>query len=269
MLPSLVGLLIAVNLLGLGNTVGYHRLLTHRSFKCGPAVRYGFALLGALHGGSPMFWVGLHRLHHTRSDAEEDPHSPIHGFWWAHSGWLIGARNPLIAIAFALSGFGQQATIVWHDVKRVAGRNPPEWRSLCPDLMKEPLLRALDAPGVMPALFAVQLGAAWAIGGWWGLLWLWVLHLWLTNTSWAINSICHWERFGRQPFDTGDRSRDVPWLAAVSNGEGYHNSHHRYPRSAKHALDGGLDLSWWVILLLVRLGLASDPWLPKKYRKAS
>lgn len=260
--------LVAVQLLGLGNTVGYHRLLTHRAFACRAPVRWSLTLLGALHGGSPMVWVGLHRLHHTRSDQPEDPHTPTKGFWHGHAGWLVGAIHPVPSALFACSGFGQQAVILITDLRRLTGRRAADWLQLCPDLRQERLMRALDAPLVMPALFAAQLALAWAAAGAWGILWLWLVHLFLTNSSWSVNSVCHWPAFGRQPWDTGDGSRDVPWLSPLTNGESYHNSHHRYPRSARHALQGGPDLSWLVIRGLCRLGLAWDPWLPRQFRPA-
>lgn len=269
MSPPLVAVLawvLAVNALGLGNTVGYHRLLTHRAFVCVRPVRHALTLLGVLHSGSPMMWVGLHRLHHTKSDAEEDPHTPTKGFWYGHSGWLIGTRNPALAALFALTGFGQQAVILVHDVQRLLGLRQADWVSLCPDLKQERLMRLLDVPLVMPALFGAQLALAWLVGGWWGLLWLWSVHVFLTNTSWSVNSVCHWPAFGVQRWDTGDWSRDVWWMAPFTNGEAYHNAHHRYPRSAKHALEGGLDLSWRVIQLLCALRLAREPWLPRAYR---
>ncbi len=261
--------IVVAGLLGLGNTVGYHRLLTHRAFTATPAVRAVLTLLGAVTGGSPVFWVGLHRLHHARSDGEGDPHSPRDGgFLWAHAGWLIGSRNAVVVLLFALSGFGQQAMIVAHDLRRMAGRNPPVWRDLCGDLMKEPLMRVLDTPGVMPALFAAQVGVAWAVGGGWGVVWLWSLHVYLTNSSWAVNSVAHAPALGRQPRPTGDDSRDVPWLAWLTLGEGWHNAHHRHPRSARHGLDGGFDPSWYVIQGLCAVGLARDPWLPKAPKAA-
>jgi stearoyl-CoA desaturase (delta-9 desaturase) len=254
-----------VVLLGLGNTVGYHRLLTHRAFVTGSIVRAVLTMLGAVTGGSPVLWVGLHRLHHARSDSEGDPHTPRDGgFAWAHAGWLIGVRNPVVVALFALSGFGQQAMIVVHDTRRLLGRNPPTWRELCGDLMREPMMRALDTPGVMPALFLAQVALAWAVGGGWGLFGLWGVHLYLTNSSWAVNSISHWPAFGRQPRPTGDDSRDVPWMALPTLGEAWHNTHHRHPRSARHGLDGGLDPSWRVIQALCAVGLAEKPWLPKE-----
>jgi fatty-acid desaturase len=263
---SIAAWFVFTTALGLGNTVGYHRLLTHRSFRTGPLTRMCWTVLGALHSGSPIFWVGLHRFHHARSDTDEDPHSPIEGFWQGHTGWLIGTGHPLPCALFALSGFGQQAMILIHDLRRLAGRNPPTWRQICPDLMNERFMRALDTPLVMPALFAAQLFAAYSVAQWWGLFALWAAHLFLTNASWAVNSICHWPTFGTKPYDTGEGSRDVWWVAWFTNGEGFHNCHHRFPKSAKHALHGGPDLSWTVIRVMVALKLADDPWLPRSFR---
>ena len=267
-MESILLWLVMTTLLGLGNTVGYHRLLTHRAFKANRPTRWLLTLLGALHSGSPVLWVGLHRYHHARSDTEDDPHTPRSGFWRGHTGWLIGTGHPLPCILFALSGFGQQAMILLHDVQRLLGTNPPTWREVCSDLMKEPLMRWMDTPLVMPALFLVQPLVVWSLFDGWGVAALWLSHLFLTNASWAVNSICHWPGFGHATYDTGEGSRDVPWVAWFTNGEGYHNCHHRFPRSAKHALHGGADLSWTVIQALVVLRLAQDPWLPKSFRSA-
>ncbi|MDP6935368.1 MAG: hypothetical protein QGG40_20780, partial [Myxococcota bacterium] len=204
---AVAALFVSFVLLGLGNTVGYHRLLTHRAFRARPGARVVLTLLGAMHSGPPCAWVGLHRYHHMNSDREDDPHTPTRGFWWGHCGWLMGTGNPLLCLLFALSGFGQQARLLVHDLMRVVGRNPPTWRQLCPDLWKEPVMRWLDVPGVMPLQFAAQVAVAWNIGSWWGVAWLWALHLVLTNGSWAVNSVCHWSSFGEQRFDTGEGSR--------------------------------------------------------------
>ena len=249
--------------------MGYHRLLTHKSFKTSAVVQAILVFFGALHSGSPLFWVGLHRLHHTKSDTDEDPHSPIHGFWWAHTGWLVGSRSPVVAMALALSGFGQQAIIPRHDILRILGRNPPTWLQGCADLKKDPLLRFLDIPGVMPGVFAAQLAASFWLGGTTGLVLLWAVHFFVTNLSWSVNSVCHSERFGVARHDTGEGSRDVAFLALLTAGESYHNGHHRNPRSARHAPEGELDPSWWLIQTLVALGLAWDPRLPRKPRATS
>lgn len=259
---ALVGLYATVLVLGLANTVGYHRLLTHRSFHTKPWLRGTLTVLAAQYSGSPMAWVGAHRVHHTISDTAGDPHTPTHGFWYAHAGWLIGVRNPLVCIVFAASGFGLQLRFLVYDVRRLLGRYPPVWRTITRDLEKERFMRWLDVPLVMTACFAVQVAVAWSIGGWWGIAWLWCVHVVLNNATWIVNSACHWPGVGERPHATRDQSRNVRWLALLTHGESAHNSHHKYPRSARHGLDGEIDTSWMVIRGLARLGLAWDIQLP-------
>ena len=115
-LSYIVWWFVFTTLLGLGNTVGYHRLLTHRSFKAALPLRWFLVLLGAMHSGSPVFWAGLHRFHHARSDTEEDPHTPMNGFWRGHTGWLINSHHPLPCAVFAFSGFGDVLGDVFTDL---------------------------------------------------------------------------------------------------------------------------------------------------------
>lgn len=251
--------------LSLGNTVGYHRLLTHRAFKAHPAVRATLTVLSAMHSGSPALWVGVHRVHHAFSDRKGDPHSPNDGFWYAHAGWLFETRNVPLSIVLTFSGFGLQLRYLWNDLLRIAGKLPPTWRKMTRDLNQEPLMNALDTPLVIPALFAAQVAVAWLIGAWWGILWLWAMHVVQNNASWLINSVCHWSTFGIAADESRDGSRDVAAIGWLTNGDSFHNSHHNHPASAKHALNGGMDLSWWVICLLARLSLASEVKLPSGY----
>ena len=114
----------------------------------------------------------------------------------------------------------------------------------------------------MPALFAAQVGLMWVLFGWWGVRLVALMSP--RRTPLAVNPPV--TGHPTAPYDPGVGSRDVPWVAWFTNGEGYHNCHHRFPRSAKHALHGGSDLSWTVINALVVLRLAHDPWLPKSFR---
>ena len=78
-----VSLFLTLQLFAMANTVGFHRLLTHRSFKTKWWIRNLLGFLGAQYSGSPMMWVGVHRVHHTISEWRDDPHSPrYNGFWW-------------------------------------------------------------------------------------------------------------------------------------------------------------------------------------------
>ncbi len=261
-LIAIVALYPVIVIVGLTNTVGYHRLLTHRSFKTAPWLQALLTIVCAQYSGSPMAWVGAHRVHHTVSDTPADPHTPTKGFWYAHAGWLCGTRSPLLCFLFALSGFGLQVRFFVVDVLRIAGKNPPIWRTMTRDLDKDRLMRLLDVPLVMSACFAVQVAAAWWIGRWEGIVWLWFVHVVLNNATWIVNSACHWPGLGARPFETRDRSRNVRWLALLTHGESSHNGHHKYPRSARHGLGDELDTSWALIRALSRVGLAWDIQLP-------
>ncbi len=267
MIWAFVGLYAAIHICGISNTVGYHRLLTHRSFKTNWLIRNGLTLFAAQYSGSPMQWVGAHRVHHTLSDREGDPHSPKDGFWHAHAGWMFNTKNVPLCILATLSGFGLQFRFLVVDVLRLAGiydKKKQVWKKMTRDLQKERFMRLLDAPLVIPAMFAGQVTAVLLIGGWWGLAWLWAAHFVLNNFTWAVNSICHLPSMGVAPFAAKDQSRNVWWLTLMTHGEANHNAHHKYPKSARHGLNGELDPSWTFIRTLEKLGLATEVQLPKK-----
>jgi stearoyl-CoA desaturase (Delta-9 desaturase) len=234
-------------LTGLGVTVGFHRLLTHRSFKAGPAVRGILAVMGsAAIEGPTISWVADHRKHHTFSDRPGDPHSPHvdHGVGW------LGALRGLL-----------HAHVGWlfqHDQRGARAR-------YAPDLLDDPVIRFVDRAFVVWAIggmaLAFALGAA--IGGsvaagltgllWGGAVRLLVLH----HLTYSINSICH--VFGRRRFATPDESRNVFWLALPTFGEAWHNNHHAFPTSARHGLGRWqVDPSALVIRGLEACGLAWD-----------
>jgi stearoyl-CoA desaturase (delta-9 desaturase) len=240
-------LLVGYALTGIGITVGYHRLFTHRSFQTFRPVRYVFAVLGQMAvEGSVVAWVADHRKHHQFSDAEGDPHSPhagfgdgileaLRGLWHAHTGWIF-------------SGAGRA------DHARYAK-----------DLLDDRGLRLISrlfGPTVLVSLLLPALvGWLW-IGGRYGFLagLIWggaVRILLLHHVTWSINSICHF--FGRRQFRSQDESRNVWWLSLISFGESWHNNHHAFPTSAYHGLrrlQVATDPGAWVIWLLERVGLA-------------
>jgi stearoyl-CoA desaturase (delta-9 desaturase) len=232
--------------IGVGVTVGFHRLFTHRSFKAAPSVRALLAILGsAAAEGAVIEWVSTHRQHHRFSDQEGDPHSP-------HVGYGSGVWGALRGLFHAHVGW------VFGDPERA------DENRYAKDLVADPMMRFLNRTFflwvVLGLLFPFALG--WAltgsvIGGLTGLLWggavrIFVLH----HTTFSINSLCHF--FGRQRFETGDESRNLAWLALPTLGEAWHNNHHAFPTSARHGLDSWLDPSAGVIWLLERLGLAWD-----------
>ena len=244
---DLVLLSIGYALTGLGITVGFHRLFTHRSFKTHRPVRVLFAVLGSAAVEGPLIeWVSTHRMHHRFSDQSGDPHSPHvdHGDGWrgafrgllhAHVGWLMRSTR---------------------------GANP---RRYAPDLLADPVLRWVDRMFGLWVLvgLAVQFGLGVALtgtvaGGLAGLLWGGAVRIMLLHhATFSVNSLCHY--FGGRSFKTGDESRNLAWLALPTFGEAWHNNHHAFPTSARHGLTRRqLDPGGWLIYALERVGLVWD-----------
>ena len=212
----------------LGVTLGYHRLLSHRSFKVPQWLARFFATCGALSAEyGPITWSGIHRQHHKYSDTDPDPHDMNKGFWWSHIGWMF------------------------YDVP--AEKNVRKYTA---DLRQDPYFRWLDKWFL---LLQIPLGLTlYLIGGWSLVLWGIPLRLAVVyHVTWLVNSATH--TWGERPYDTEDNSRNNKWVAALTFGEGWHNNHHAYPSSAKQGLQHGqIDLTWYHIVVLKKLGLARN-----------
>ena len=222
---------------GLGITLCYHRLLTHRSFKTPKWFEYVLTSIACMAWqGGPAQWVGVHRIHHAHSDEELDPHSPKHGFTWAHVLWCMHRD----------------------------GENGQPGIAAAKDLMRDPVQRWLNNYFVVPqfALVALLVGLGWWIGGWplaaswvvWGVCVRTVL---VYHGTWFVNSASH--TWGYRNFDTTDHSTNLWWVAVLSFGEGWHNNHHAQQRSAAHGMRWWeFDLTWQTIKVLRLVGLAWD-----------
>jgi fatty-acid desaturase len=214
---------------GLGISMGYHRLHTHRSYQVPLWLEYIFAFCGTLtFEGGPLFWVAMHRLHHQKSDQAGDPHSPHDGAWWAHVGWILVGETK-------------------HNNTRIMAQ-------YAPDLAKHRFYVWLNDYHWLPnILLSVVL---YAIGGismvLWGVFLRVVIGL---HATWLVNSATH--MWGYRRFATRDDSRNNWWVALITFGEGWHNNHHAHPTSARHGLAWyELDLSWIQISILRFVGLA-------------
>lgn len=214
---------------GWGIGMGYHRLLTHRSYRVPKPLEYFFAICGTLTlEGGPIFWVATHRLHHQRSDQPGDPHSPKDGLWWAHVGWII---------------FGESK----HNATEMMSK-------YAPDLGRDPFYRWLNTYHYVPLVIMglVLLGFGGLPMFLWGVCTRVVLGL---HATWLVNSATH--LWGKRRFRTRDDSRNNWWVALLTFGEGWHNNHHAHPASARHGLTPlELDLTWLQIRLLEWLGTA-------------
>ena len=235
---KLVALLIFLNWVSgsLGIGMGYHRLLTHRSYKTPKLIEYFLTTCAtlALEGG-PIFWVGVHRIHHARSDKEGDPHTPHDGGWWSHMGWILGGVSS------------------HRDINKLA--------RFTPDLGADPFHRWISRWHflTMIALAAVL----YAVGGLpfvlWGVFLRVVVGL---HSTWLVNSATH--MWGKRRYVTADDSRNNWWVALLTFGEGWHNNHHAHPTSAQHGLAWyEVDMNWWGIRTLQLLRLAKNVKLAK------
>ncbi len=248
-----VGLLLGFYFFtGLGVTVGFHRLLTHKSFKAPSWLRTTLAVAGSMAvQGAAIDWVATHRRHHAYSDQIGDPHSPhlepdegvkamLKGMWFAHVGWM----------------FDDEAT------------KAETW---APDLLAEPAmvkisrafgwltLASFVLPAILGGLLTMSLMGAVTGFVWGSLVRIFVLH----HVTWSINSVCH--VFGTRPFDSKDEARNNAPMALIGFGEGWHNAHHAFPASARHGLRWWeFDLSWVVIRTLAILRIVRDVKVPSK-----
>jgi stearoyl-CoA desaturase (Delta-9 desaturase) len=231
----------------IGITVGFHRLLTHRSFQTSKPLEYTFAVLGSMAVQGPVIsWVADHRKHHAHTDSEGDPHSPhvghssglrgvAAGLWHAHAGWLMSTQ----------------------------GR--ADWKRYAADLNEDRGMRFIARQFVLLVLLTLILPALAGYiatgslaGAATGLLWGGLVRIFFVHhVTWSVNSVCHY--FGTRRFLTEDRSTNVFWLALPSLGESWHHNHHAFPRSAVHGLRRWeIDPSALIIAGLERVGLARN-----------
>jgi stearoyl-CoA desaturase (delta-9 desaturase) len=246
--PADLAIAVAMYVLtAVGITVGFHRLLTHRSFQTSKPVEYLFAVLGSMAVQGPVIsWVADHRKHHAHTDEDGDPHSPhvghddgiggvLAGLWHAHTGWLMSTQ----------------------------GR--AEWKRYAPDLYEDRGMRmvsrhfvAIFVAGLALPALAGYLVSGTLAGAMTGLLWGGLVRIFFVHhVTWSVNSVCHF--LGSRRFDTGDRSTNVFWLALPSLGESWHHNHHAFPRSAVHGLRRWeIDASALIIVAMEKVGLARN-----------
>ncbi len=228
---------------GFGVTIGYHRMLAHKSFTSYRPIEAFWMILGCMAmQGPPISWTATHRRHHQASDHDGDPHSPhldgngvrgvAAGLWHAHTGWLMKPRK--------------------QNVERSVQ-----------DLIKDPTIRFVDRFYFLWLLLSVLIsfGVGYLVhgtvtGGLVMIVYLVILRIaFMHHATWSVNSVCHF--FGYRSYASGDESRNNPVIAAISLGEGWHNNHHAFPTSARHGLKWyEFDPSYVMIATLEKLGLA-------------
>ena len=221
-----------------GITVGYHRLLSHRSYVAPKWFEYFWVLAGYLaFEGSPIWWSVIHRAHHKHVDTPLDPHSPRNGFWYAQFGWLTE--------------------------KGYAPHISPAAQTK--DLLADPIYRFLEFGGnwTMAHTFGFAVGFAyrgliWALFGWQAALASLLAGFAVLQIPLMLNVVCHIPMLGYKNYKTSDDSVNVWWVGILAMGEGWHNNHHAAPGSARSGMRWyEFDLSWHIISLAHKLGIIS------------
>jgi fatty-acid desaturase len=256
---AVTAFLVFYTLTGLGLTLGYHRLFAHRAFRVPLWLERTIAVCGylAIQRG-PLFWVAMHRMHHRHTDIPgRDPHTPKEGWLHVHFGWMQRRR----------------ADIWTRDL----------YHRWVPDLRTDPFYRWLDSEARDYLAYLGLLLASWTVGGlvgaaghpfmrfdlrnaWCFLVWVGLLNrVAVLHAFGLINSVCH--TYGSRPYRThgADTSVNNGWVAALIFGEGWHNNHHAFPRSARQGLQWyQWDPAWYAIVLLRMLGLARQVHVPSE-----
>lgn len=245
-----LGLLLGMYIVtALGITVGFHRLFVHRSFETYTWLKFIWAILGSMAVQGPLFrWAARHRSHHQHADTPDDPHSPQHGgegirgllkgFWHAHVGWFFAPDPP------DLDRYIKDLTAsrtLW-----VASKLFPLWVAL-----------GIAIPTLLGGLITQSWSGAFTGFIWGGLVRIFLVH----HVTWSVNSACH--LWGVRPYKSNDNSRNNVFFGILALGEGWHNTHHAFPASARHGLRWWeIDVSYWVIRSMNVLGLAWNLKLP-------
>ena len=213
---------------GLGITLGFHRLVTHRSFQTPKWLEYFLALCGTLAcQGGPFEWIGMHRMHHLHSDQDLDPHDSNKGFWWSHLGWMIHHAPAQDELSRYIKDISDDPVYQFYQKNMI---------------------------GIQVALGVLLL----LLGGWSFVIWgIFVRVVVVYHCTWLVNSATH--KFGYRSHESGDNSTNCWWVALLVFGEGWHNNHHAFQYSARHGLRWWeFDLTWLTIRLLQSLGLATN-----------
>ncbi|MGC9504020.1 acyl-CoA desaturase [Baaleninema sp.] len=228
---------------GLGITLGWHRLISHRSFQVPKWLEYFFMFCGTLSCQSgPIDWIGMHRIHHKYSDTPLDPHDSNKGFWWSHVGWMLHEIPIKVEVSKVTKDIADDPVYQFCNKYFI------------------PIQVVLGILLYVLGDYLVGNGLSFVV---WGIF---VRVVAVYHCTWFVNSATH--QFGYRSYESGDDSLNCWWVALVTYGEGWHNNHHAFQYSARHGLRWWeVDLTWMTISLLKALGLATKVKLPPEDAK--
>ncbi|TWT67602.1 Fatty acid desaturase [Posidoniimonas polymericola] len=241
----------------IGINLGYHRMLTHRGFITPKWLEHTIAILGVCNlQDGPARWVAIHRMHHQFSDEQRDPHSPLVDFLWGHLNWLVYQNSYLASADF----YDRYARDLLKDrfYMKLEKNLMWFWVYVIHGALFYGVGLAVGWAYTGGFSGGVQLGMSWLV---WGVF---VRTVAVWHVTWAVNSVTH--LWGYRNYETKDQSKNSWWVALLTSGEGWHNNHHATPRCVSHGHRWWeIDATYWVVLVMERLGLAKEVVHPKRY----
>ncbi|RLS86701.1 MAG: acyl-CoA desaturase [Planctomycetota bacterium] len=243
-------MLAGVFVFGQSITLCYHRLLAHKSAKVPKWFEHAMVVLALCSvEDTPGRWVATHRYHHVHSDEQNDPHSPLVAFLWAHVGWLL-VYNP-------------------------STHNITTYQKYARDVLEDPFYLKLEKSSAWVWIYLVQAALYFAVGACFSIEMGWSLLIWgvvvrtviVWHITWSVNSLTH--MFGYSSYGTDDHSRNNWFVALLTSGEGWHNNHHHDPASASNQHRWWeIDVTYYLIKMLEFIGIATEVTPPRHKRMA-
>lgn len=226
---------------GMGITMGYHRLFSHKSYRTNSTLEWILMVFGSIALENTILkWSSDHRKHHSLSDTDDDPYTIKKGFWHAHIGWIIKNTDA--------------------DKDKIIGVKDLEKKSAI-KFQNKYYFHIAFVGGV---LFPLAIGFIYErpIGA---LLWGTFLRITLVHhATFFINSLCHYS--GKKTYDLNSTSRDSWFVSLFTFGEGYHNYHHKFPSDYRNGIKWyAYDPSKWLIRVLSYLKMTSNLIRTKDY----
>ena len=226
---------------GMGITMGYHRLFSHKSYQTNVFLEWVLMIFGSLALENTILkWSSDHRKHHNKPETDEDPYSITKGFWYAHIGWVVENTD--------------------EQKNKIIGVKDLEKKSAVRFQSKYYLYIAVIFGFIVP--FLIGLSYERPIGA---VLWGSFLRITLVHhATFFINSLCHF--VGRRTYDSESTARDSWFMSLFTFGEGYHNYHHKFPSDFRNGISWfAFDPSKWFINILSFIGLTKNLRRTKEY----
>ncbi len=213
-------------------TVGYHRFFAHTTFKASPILQFLILFFGAAaFEQSALKWASQHRRHHQYTDTENDPYNIKKGFFYAHMGWIMFWKH---SVNYDNVKDLQKSRMVMHQHRHY------QWWSMVAGVVLPLLIGGLGGDFAGALFFSVAARVTIVF-----------------HSAFFINSFAH--AFGTKPYDPSSSARDNWFGAVLTNGEGYHNFHHKFPNDYRNGVRWyHWDPSKWAIWVFSHLGLAWD-----------